>query len=282
MATEGTGAAETSTGTGEQQTQQQTQTPPVEGQQQQQTQQTASPPQRPGTGQTAGDDRRIAGLTADLQKERRARQQFERQFQEHQTRLAERDRQIAALTSTRTPSTEEAEIAEVRKQFAKIFPKLAGLTDEQIDKMLTASTSAEQIQQTTDHYWQSHGRNMTDRLLEEVATELGGELSARQKNVLVAAYIQEAENNPEFLEKHERGDIAQVKQFAKDYVSDWFTAAQRKVTATEVNRNRPVPRSGDRSVTPAAGQKKIDFKNPKAVEDAMVASFTSHGGTFGD
>ena len=232
------------------------------------------------TGTNAGDDKRFAGLTADLQKERKARQNFETQFKDHQARLAERDRQIAALTGARTPSAEDAEMDEVRKQFGKLYPGLAKLDDKAIERLLSVAQNADRLEEATNNHWQRHSSNMTDSLVKEVSDEIGSDLTPRQRNAVIAAYIQEAENNPEFLEKHERGDVAQLKQFAKDWTSDWFTAAQRKVSSTEANRNRPVPRSGDRSVTTTGGAKKIDFKNPKAVEDAMIDSFRAHGGSF--
>jgi hypothetical protein len=242
----------------------------------------ADPSPAPGAGPKTGvDDPRIKGLTADLVKERKARQEFEKRFKDHDAQLTERNRQIAALTGTKTPTADEAEIEEVRQQFAKLFPGLAKLDDKQIEKLLKVAESSDTLSETTKHYWDRHARTTTDQLIADVSELIGGELSARQKNACVAAYSFEIENNPELAEKFEQGDVEHLKQFAKDWAEDWLTAAQRKVTATNVNRLRPVPRSGDRSVTTTA-QKKIDFKDPKAVEDAMVKTFRDHGGSFGD
>jgi hypothetical protein len=95
------------------------------------------------------------------------------------------------------------------------------------------------------------------------------------------AYAKAAAADPEFLRRHEEGDPTLVKEFAKQWIEDWFEPARRKVTANEVGRTRAVPGGRDRSVA-LNGGKKIDYTNPKAIEDAMVESFKSHGGTFGD
>jgi hypothetical protein len=135
------------------------------------------------------------------------------------------------------------------------------------------------VQEATQHHWQAHGRQMLGSLTEAVAEEIGGELTDRQKKALTRAYVAEAEANPEFLQRHEQGDPKLTQEFAKQWVEDWFEPARKQVITQEVARRRPVPNGRDRNVQ-TTPPKKIDFKDPKAVEDAMVESFRSHGGRF--
>lgn len=214
--------------------------------------------------------RERAGFLADLKKERQARQDMERRFTEHEARLAERDRQIAALTGTKTPSKEEAEADAVRERFAALFPGLAKLTDTQIEKLLAVADRGDQLDETTKNYWTNHGRTMLDNAHAGIAKELG-DLTPRQKDRINAAYYQLAENDPEFLKRHEAGDPKLIQEFVKDYLDDFVEPVRRKVTATEVARQRQVPFGKDRTL-PSSGGKTIDVNDNKAVMDMLVES----------
>lgn len=227
------------------------------------------------------EDVRVKGLTADLIKERASRQKFEKELSSIQARLTERDRQFQALAGVRTPSEQELAAQEIRQQLKQVMPELGELTAEDIKGLKSLLQKSADLEATTGHYWQTHSRTMTDGLISEVEELAGGDLTERQKKALVSAYITEAEDNPEFLQKHERGDRVQIKQFAKEWAEDWLKIAQRRQAQQDANRNRPVPRSGDRNVQ-TTPPKKIDFNNPNAVGDAMLESFKAHGGRFED
>jgi hypothetical protein len=223
-----------------------------------------------------------------LQRERQQRQQLEQQFrsqqqqaQQWQAQLEERNRQIQALTGAKAPNASEAQDEEIKQRLFQLVPWMAKLNDEQIDRLLQLGESANTLQETTQHYWTSHGRSMLSDLHATVAEELGSDdLTPFQKKTLTDAYIREAERNPEFLQRHEQGDPTLLQEFAKEFLADWFETARRKVTSTAVSQQRRVP-SGRGTQPVSTAPRKIDFNDPKAVEDAMVASFTDHGGTFG-
>lgn len=227
------------------------------------------------------DDDRQRGILADLQKERRARQELERQLTTHQADLATERRRIQALVGANPKSAEDEEADEIRTRFLGLFPQYAKLTDETIDKLLKMSESASTLEDTTQHYWKNHSITMLTALNEAVAEEIGGDLTPRQQKAIVAAYVQEAKENPEFLQRHDAGDRTLVSEFAKQWAGDWFTPAQRALTAQEVGRARRVPDGKGRHVA-AGAPKKVDFTNPKALEDAFAESYKSHGGAFGD
>lgn len=233
-----------------------------------------SNPGNPNPATKPGEDARTKGILADLQKERKARQEYE-------ARLQERDRQIAALTNSRTPSPAEASDDEIRKEFVRLYPELGGITKEDIQAIRELRGQAESMRETTDHYWTNHGQVMLEAVETAAVDALGGELSASQKRRLASAYIAEAQNDPEFLDRHNRGDKKLVAEFVKSYLDDFYEPGKRSALANEVNRNRPVPRSGDRNVAPGTPPKKIDVNDTKAVEDVLVEGFKQRGGIFG-
>ena len=269
--------------------------------QQSSTSDTQTATQRTAADPNAGrqTDDRNQGIIRDLQNERRARQDLERRFKELQDTNTARDQRLTQAI-TGNPAV-DAEEQQVREAFARLYPRLARLaselSDDQFEKLVNLADRAEGLEQTTNWQWEKHGKDMIDSVHTAVTDLIGGELSVRQKRTIGRAYADAAgANNPpdrngqialtdeqaEFLQRHNSGDRTLVQEFAKQWIDDWFEPARRSVTATEVERtSRRVPRGGDRSVgtTP---KKPIDFKDPKAVEDAMVESFRSHGGSFGD
>lgn len=239
---------------------------------------------QPGTPAQAGkpvDDDRTRGLIADLQKERKARQAADTAAAQHQRELEIERRRVQALSGVTPQDPDEANKAAIRQRFSELYPGVAKLNDQTIDRLLRLADNAEQLDQTTQHHWQMHGRKMLDSVTSSVAKELGGSLTDRQTARIEAAYAQEAQINPDFLRRHEQGDPTLITEFVKNFVEDFIEPGRRKALAAEVDRQRRVPGSRDRSVVGAGGTK-LDFNNPKAVEDAMVASFKSNGGSFGE
>lgn len=237
--------------------------------------------QEPKPGQKSGeDDPRFKGILADLAKERQARQRLETDLATHRSQLSVEQKRVRALSGLENVSPEEQEADEIRARIVKLFPVLGKLTDEQLSKLLASQDALGSVQETTQHYWTTHGRTMLATLHEQVAEEVGGDLNDRQKKALSRAYVSAAEEDPEFLARHERGDQTLLAEFAKQWVEDWLEPARRKVTQLEVNRQRRVPGDGAKRTVTQQPPKTINFKDPKAVEDAMVESFRSHGGAF--
>ena len=228
----------------------------------------------------AGQDRRDQGILSDLKKERQARQALEARIVKAEANYEAERRRVQALAGVNPKSPEELDADETRGQLTRLVPWIGKLSDEKVDKLLSLLDNSDSAADFVDKGWLRHGKSMLSSLEKAVATELGGEgkLTDRQSDALTAAYIQAA-RNPDFLDRHEQGDPTLVEEFAKAWVEDWIAPARRKVTADEVDRARRVPSGKDRSI-PAGSTKKVDFKDSKSVEDAMVASWRSHGGTF--
>jgi hypothetical protein len=245
--------------------------------------QTPNPEPKPGvqTGETDAD-RRFRGIQADLQNERKARQRAEQQFRDTQTSLDAERKRVQALAGLEPKSEADITSEAVKQRFAQLFPGLAKLDEAAIERILQVANDADNLQSATQHHWTTHGAMMLDAVTEGLADSLGGKLSDRQAAAIKRAYVQEAEDNPDFLKRHERGDRTLVDEFVKQWVADWIEPARRININEQVNQQRRVPNSSGRRDVTATAPKPIDYKNPKAVEDAMVESFRQHGGKFGD
>ncbi len=240
---------------------------------------TPTTPVTPAPAQASGVadwEKQRTGLTNDLKKEREARQRFESQAQKFQTELdAERGR-VRALAGVNAPAPGEAEAEEVRKRFAQLYPHLGGLTATEIQEMREMAQERKSLQETTNHYWKTHGQAMVKSIQKEVEATYGGELSDRQQQAITKAYVLRLQADPEALTRHENGDQALVKEFAKEWIEDWFEPARRKVTATQVGQFRPTPSGKDRG-TVTSGEKKIDVNNNDQVMDLLVSGRTFTG-----
>mgnify|MGYP001558141891 CR=1 FL=1 len=216
------------------------------------------------------DDPRAKGMLADLQRERRARQEFERRANENATLAAERHRQIAALTNNRTPTEAEVTDQAVRDRLDQLYPQLKGLTQDDIDALREMRQQSAQLTATVRHHWDAHSKRMMESVYEKVGAEIG-ELTPRQQRKIVAAYVADAEADPEFLRRHDAGDQTLIDEFVKAYIEDTVEPVRRKTIANEVNRSRAVPSGGNRTL-PQLGGKPIDVNDDKAVMDFIMES----------
>lgn len=239
---------------------------------------------KPGTGGAPvvkfEDDPRFKGVLGDLAKERKARQLAETRANERQSAYDNERRRVLALAGAEPRSEQDAADEAVRERFKQLYPKLGGLDDDKIDRLLKLADNAESLEAATTHHWQSHGRKMLDGAISGMAKAMGGDLTDRQKQRLERSYFNEAQSNPEFLARHEAGDPKLVEEFVKDFVEDFVEPGRRKALADEQTRMRRVPSSRDRSVV-GAGGKKLDLSKDSDFEEAAVAAFKQHGGEFG-
>lgn len=235
---------------------------------------TPGPAQKPGV-----DEAAHRGVLADLQKERKARQEFEQKSRSLEAQFAEAQRRVQALAGVQPKSDDETQYDAVRAQFAKLFPGLAKLNDAAIDKILQTADKAEQFESFTQQHWVDKGRQALSTIVDKVTEDAGITLSDRQEKLLKRAFVAKVEEDTEFAARYENGDKAIYDEFAKEFIEDWLESARRKNIAAQVGQARPTPNGGKRSV-PAGATKKINYSDPKALEDALVESFRSGGNKF--
>ncbi len=222
-------------------------------------------------------EKRIAGITSDLQKERKARQQYESDLKAARAELETGNKRIRALAGVETKSEAQVEDEAVKARLEALgYPSL---TKEDLEAIRELRATQSNLTETTQHYWVQHGRQMVSGVVAEVEKELGGKLTDRQAKRIAAEYAREAESNPDFLDRHEKGDKTLIAEFAKQLSEDWFEPARRKVTQQESQRFRPVPSGKDRGIV-THGEKKIDVNDSKAVEDFLVKGFRERNGEF--
>lgn len=226
------------------------------------------------------DDPRFKGVLNDLAKERKARQKFENDYRASQTIIEQERRRVAALAGVNPRSPEQEADEAVRARFQQLYPGLAKLTDEQIERLMQVAENADSLSATTEQMWQRHGRQMLDSVVQQASKAMGGELTDRQRTRLERAYFHEATNDPKFLARHEAGDPKLVEEFVKEFVEDFVEPGRRNALAAEQERMRRVPSSRERSIVGANG-KTADLSKPGEFEDAAVAAFRKHGGGFG-
>ena len=240
-----------------------------------------NPNPRPGAVDTSAWDKERAGFIADLKKEREQRQRIDTERQKYQSELEVERKRVLALSGVTPRRPEEQEDEEIKAAFAAKFPHLAELTAEDVKELRALKEDRSRFQEATNNHWANHGRRMIGSAQEQIADSLGGELTDRQRSRIAREYIAFVEENAAngALDRHEAADETFVQEFVKQFLGDWQESVRRSITTNEVARNRPVPSGRGRNVN-IGGQKKIDFKDPKAVEDAMVAAFKDHGGSF--
>lgn len=224
-------------------------------------------------------DKEIAGIKSDLQKERTARQQYDRDLKAAKAELETQRQRTAAALGIGVPTEADNETSAVKERFKALYPHLADLSPEDVAALREMKQTQGSLSETTRHYWSQHGQKMVGSVVTAISKELGGELNDRQKKRIAQAYAEEASTNEEFLDRHEKGDPALITEFAKQWIEDWVEPARRKVTQQETQRFRAVPSGKDRNIV-THGDKKIDVNDPKAVEDLLVKSYREKHGDF--
>jgi hypothetical protein len=241
----------------------------------------------PNPGANGDYEKRIAGITADLQKERKARQQYEKDLATERAALEAERKRVQALAGLAPKSEQQEEEEAIKARLEALgYPRL---TKEDLEALREMRATQQNLTATTQHHWMQHGRQMVGGVVAEIEKELGGKLTDRQAKRIAAEYTREAEASEldengdpvrgSFLWRHEQGDKTLITEFAKQLSEDWFEPVRRKVTQQEAQRYRPVPSGKDRGLV-THGEKKIDVNDAKAVEDFLVKSYREKNGEF--
>lgn len=283
------GAGSTDAGTsGQQPNSSQQQTPANTSGQSTSTQQTSS--QAPGqTGQP----------TAFIYKEDRSDWMPRHRFNEASTKaqtlesqLAERDRQIAALTGNAKPDASEQKAAQIKDAFFAlpgmgVLKKLAErMTEDQIDSLLEVPNQVSASRQAEMRQWERHGNEQLNTVAEKVAEAIGSDsLDDDQKSDLrtsMSSWIkaratqelqqavdrygekavsQDQRRFSETIRRYEDGDVKLLDEFVTRYTKNWVEPARRSATARTFTRTRPVPDSGGRTPVTSSIKRPNSFKS---------------------
>lgn len=241
------------------------------------------PPAAPVAGTPHPDklkwDTERSGFIRDLQKERQRGQTFEQQLATAKAEVESERRRVQALAGVATKSQDETDIDEVKKRFGTLFPHLAELTAEDVRALRETQSQVTRLRDSEQRMWQDKAVQMVEMVEAAIVKDIGGDLSQRQKDAIRAGYVQAA-NDPDFLERHTRGDKKLPEEFAKQWIEDWFEPARRKITQQQLSQQRRVPGARDRSV-PGSTTPKIDVKDDNAVADLLAQGYRERNGGFG-
>lgn len=174
----------------------------------------------------------------------------EARYAQSEARLAERDRQIAALTGVQTPSPqaaeEEAILRALRPLLEKAYPQLARSVEEIEDER-------REVAATIQRQWDDHGQAAWDRMKALATEAYGGELTPQGQRLLKNAFAQELymsdRADPESIyARYSRRDPTLFPEFIKLYLDEGFLQPHRRiVTAATMSRGnaiRSLPRTG--------------------------------------
>lgn len=164
-----------------------------------------------------------------------------------------------------TPNADEARAAQIKDAFFNlpgmgVMKKLSGLSDEQIDRMLSAADGVDSVKQNEMRGWQKHGNESVDHIATGVAEALGADsLDASQKEDLRNTFSSWLKRTVETemrasdgqesktLERYENGEKKLLDEFVAAYTKRWVEPARRTAAAKTSTRIRPTPNSMGRN-----------------------------------
>ena len=188
--------------------------------------------------------------------------------------------QLAAVTGITPPKQEtprelpdgvtEADIARARKEFALVYPELAGMDAETLTAIREfVENDLPQFRDQHQHYWNQIGTSTGRALQSEIKSQIG-DLSPKGTAALYGAFKTLLESNDEFYERYRAGDPQLITDFIAEYKTEVLdvyhtrqTSAATAAASGTVARATRLPRGGTTStVIPAAQQE----EKPKTEE----------------
>jgi hypothetical protein len=231
--------------------------------------------------------------------------------QTYEERLAERDRQIAALTGAQTPDPNAQKAEAIREAFFNlpgmgVLRRFSELSEEQIESILQVPQQFSASKQAEARQWERHGNQQVDTVAERVAEAIGADsLDAEQKADLRTSMshfiasrarteLQQAADRygeqavardqrrfSETIRRYEDGDPKLLDEFVTRYTKNWVEPARRSATARTSTRTRPVPASGGRTPVTSSVQRPEKFNNWDERLDFAVNLAKERGVQFG-
>lgn len=158
--------------------------------------------------------------------------QFQQQYGALESRYAQMERQLRALVGVAEPTNPEVDT--IKNQFAQLFPKLAKL-EERGEDVFGLLERSNDLQASNEHYWQSYGRQATDRLFDLADKDLGSPLNDGGKRLLHNAFASYVGSSPELTSRY-ASDPSIVNEFWNEFRSSVIDPARRGATSAAVGR----------------------------------------------
>lgn len=188
-------------------------------------------------------------------------------------------------------SQQDAGKEEVRAAILEMFPALAKIDEETLNKVLQTAQHGDLMKQTTDAYWDRHADQMVGELRKTAADAIGMDLNDKQAKRLEREYThmirvsvaarerakQSGDPTYDFqndaLARHNKGDVTLLKEFVKDFTEDFVEPVRRQAVSAQARRfGQPVPSGGRQRQAMAQGPPQIDYNNEEQFKDAIRKS----------
>ena len=190
------------------------------------------------------------------------RAQLQAQYQQIQS-------QLHALVGV-TPQG-DPEVANVRQQFAQLYPGLTAM-EERANDLLGILDRSGDLEAQNSHYWQSYGRQSMDRLYEHASTSLGGPLTEDGKRQLHAAFTGYVSSSPELMNRY-ANDPTMIQEFWNQFTSSFIDPARRAASATVVGRAAAGALPQD---TPGGAPRATPAPHPANLDERAAAGWAQY------
>ena len=210
-----------------------------------------------------------------------ARQQVQQETARYQAELEQKEARIRALAGVEPQ--EHPDVAQVKQDFAKVFPHLAKLNDERTVQRLTdaqANDRLEQLQREVaqlrardSHYWDSHTRQAINTLFTAVEKGIGNELSNDAKRAIHGSFVGYVRTNPQVAARYTQDPTSVVNEYWKTLQTTLVDPVRRAQAAAVQSGAAPAPVPQDK---PSGAPRTTPPPVPKSLDDAVKGSWQAY------
>ena len=163
---------------------------------------------------------------------RRAQQEAAQRLSASQAEAERYKQQLHSLVGV-TPQ-QDPEVDAIRQQFSRLYPGLSQLEQRarDIDALLSR---AGELEQSTNHYWDTHARQSVEKLYSLAEESLGMPLNDEAKRHLHTSFVGFVQSSPEMYERY-FNDPTLVVDFWKAFTSSFIDPIRRTAVTQTVQR----------------------------------------------
>jgi hypothetical protein len=154
---------------------------------------------------------------------------------------AEKERyeaQVRALVGVQKPQNSEAD--QIKQQFFQLFPWAQKL-EQRFGDLESLFDKANDLETSTNHYWQSYGKQTMDRLFTLASDSFGSPLTEEGKRALHSSFVGWVQSSPELTQRY-ANDPTIVQDFWETFTKSFVDPARRASQATLATRGSAIAR----------------------------------------
>lgn len=203
---------------------------------------------------------------------RQQRDQYEQRIAQIQAeanaRYEQVQRQLHSLVGVNPPANPEVDA--IKNQFGQLYPGLSKIEARaaELEKLIER---AGDLENQTQHYWSTYGRQTLDRLFSKASETLGGPISDAGKQQLHSSFIGYIQSDPELAERYSN-DPTIVDDFWKAFSSNLIDPVRRTAQANVQDRvpsNLPLD-------APGGAPRATPPPQPASLDERMNLAWTQY------